>query len=168
MQLCEHGIKHHLHNYSLSLSGRTSRQRQQTRRATQAGRRSIASPAPPVCVCLGNPGVRHWRAGPAPAASLSRNRQEKDHPLGAETSYFTLCEVRFHCSTSERPRPMHQVVQEQLRLHRHVTPVAGGNLSHRGTTSSTPHLYSEDNPQVSRRYSAANRTPALGGSSGGR
>lgn len=113
-------------------------------------------------------------AGTPPAVSLveqagegspPRPQNEPPHALRGETALpFTL----------GRPQPIHQVVYQQVRLHRRVTPAACGNPSHRGATpSSTP---THTRPistlrmplKVSGRRPAAVRVPALGGSSGGR
>lgn len=48
-QLPEHGVNHHLHNYTLSPSGRTSRQRQQTPGARRGGAGEAPLPRRPVC-----------------------------------------------------------------------------------------------------------------------
>lgn len=105
-QLPEHSVNHHLHNYTLSPSGRTSRQRQQTPGARQEG--SGEAQLSPHPVCPENPSrVRapgDWqKAGPhlSERLHLRQVRSRSERALSA------------HREHSPAPAPL-------PRLHRHV------------------------------------------------
>lgn len=86
-QLPERSVNHHLHNYTLSPSGRTSRQRQQTPGARQEGSGGALLPPHPVCPenpsRVRAPGDRH-KEGPRLSQRLHlrqvRSRNERALP----------------------------------------------------------------------------------------
>lgn len=162
-QLPEHGVSHHLHNYTLSPSGRTSRQRQKTPGARRGGcRGSAASPTPRV------PGEPEQGAGPLPQPPGGTGRRRVPASGEASPPPGEVSE-RKSAPTSPRPQPTHRVPYEQLRLHRHVprperrgTPEPAGAPRHQPPLRGGPPKFRGN----ARQRSAAGSSGGRGGCAG--